>query len=72
MPPLTMLRVANTLKGFKDGGLTAELLPGRFATVDGLSYWVADKDETQALVQSLFYSGGTKVSGATSGPTRTN
>lgn len=73
MPPLTMLRVANTLKGFKDGGLKAELVPGRFATVDGLSYWVADKEETRALVQSLFFSGGTKVSGALSGEdTRNN
>jgi LCP family protein required for cell wall assembly len=72
MPPLTMLKLANTLKGFKDGGLKAELLPGGFATIDGLSYWVADKEGTKALVQSLFSAGGAKVSGALPGATRTN
>lgn len=63
MPPLMVLQVANTLKGFKDGGLKAELLPGRFATVDGLSYWVPDKEGTKALVRDLFSSGGGRVSG---------
>jgi hypothetical protein len=72
MPPLTMLKLANTLKGFKDGGLKAELLPGKFATIDGLSYWVADKDGTKALVQSLFSAGGPTVSGALPGDMRTN
>ncbi len=64
MPPLMMLRVANTLKGFKDGGLKAEMLPGKFATIDGLSYWVPDKEGTKGLVRDLFSSGGAQVSGA--------
>lgn len=72
MPPLTMLKLANTLKGFKDGGLKAELLPGNFATIDGLSYWVADKEGTKALVQTLFSAGGAKVSGTLPGQTRSN
>lgn len=72
MPPLVMLRLANTLKGYKDGGLKAELLPGNFATIDGLSYWVPDKEGTKALVRDLFSAGGNKVSGALPGATRTN
>ncbi len=63
MPPLMTLRLANTLTGFKDGGLRAELLPGNFATIDGLSYWVPDKEGTKALVRDLFSSGGAQVSG---------
>lgn len=72
MPPLVMLRLANTLKGYKDGGLKTELLPGNFATIDGLSYWVPDKEGTKALVKDLFSAGGGKVSGALPGATRTN
>jgi LCP family protein required for cell wall assembly len=72
MPPLVMLRLANTLKDFRDGGLKAELLPGKFATVDGLSYWVPDKDGTKALVQDLFSAAGGKVSGTLPGAARAN
>ncbi|HWQ60792.1 MAG TPA: LCP family protein [Negativicutes bacterium] len=72
MPPLVMLRLANTLKGFRDGGLKAELLPGKFATIDGLSYWVPDKEGTKALVRDLFSTAGGKVSGTLPGATRTN
>ncbi len=72
MPPLVMLRLANTLKGFRDGGLKSELLPGRFATIDGLSYWVPDKEGTKALVRDLFSAAGGKVSGTLPGMARTN
>jgi LCP family protein required for cell wall assembly len=72
MPPLVMLRLANTLKGFKDGGLKAELLPGNFATIDGMSYWLPDKEGTKTLVRDLFSAGGGKVSGALPGAARPN
>lgn len=72
MPPLTMLKLANSMKNFKDGGLKAELLPGRFATVDGLSYWVADREETKTLVQKIFFSDRPRVSGQGPGSSRSN
>lgn len=72
MPPLVMLKLANTLKDFRDGGLKAELVPGKFATIDGLSYWVPDKEGTKTLVRDLFSAAGGKVSGALPGTTRTN
>jgi LCP family protein required for cell wall assembly len=69
MSPLTMLGLANTLKGFRYETLHSEMLPGNFATIDKLSYWVPDKAKTQALVQDLF-AAGPKASG--SGVTRNN
>jgi len=72
MSTITMLKMANTLKGFKDGSLHAELLPGNFATIDGLSYWVPDKDQTKQLVETMFTSSGSNVSGAIPGANRTN
>lgn len=72
MPPLTMLQLANTLKDFRNGSLRTEMVPGRFATIDSLSYWVPDKQETQALVQSLFTSDGAEVSSAAPGTKRGN
>lgn len=72
MSTITMLKVANTLKGFTDNSLRAELLPGTFATIDGLSYWVPDKDQTRQLVETMFTSAGSNVSGTIPGATRTN
>lgn len=63
MPPLMTLKMANTLKGFQNGALHTELLPGNFATMDGLSFWVPDRDKTQQLVEAMFTSLGAKVSG---------
>lgn len=57
MSPLTMLALANSLKGFHYEALHSEMLPGKFATIDKLSYWVPDKAQTQAMVQDLFAGG---------------
>lgn len=74
MPGFTMFKLANTLKGMKDGsGFHAELLPGKFATVDGLSYWVPDKDQTKKLVDALFVGkDGTRITGNIPGQERSN
>lgn len=53
MSALTMLKLANILKGFNDGGVHTELLPGKFATLEGLSYWVPDKEQTRQLVDTM-------------------
>jgi anionic cell wall polymer biosynthesis LytR-Cps2A-Psr (LCP) family protein len=50
----TMLKLANTMKDIQHDGLKTEMLPGDFADIDGLSYWVPDQKETRRLVQRLF------------------
>lgn len=54
MSPFTMLKLANTVKGFSEKGVHTEMLPGKFATIEGLSYWVPDQDQSKKLVDSLF------------------
>ncbi len=76
MSVITMAKVANSLKSFNSSNLTTEMLPGDFATIDGLSYWVPDKDQTKQLVERMFFS-GPKVSevskeNAATANTRTN
>lgn len=62
MSAMTMLKVGNSLKGFNSNNLSAEMLPGSFVTLDGLSYWLPDAEQTQQLVQTMFMS-PPKVSG---------
>ncbi|MDU4961910.1 MAG: LCP family protein [Sporomusaceae bacterium] len=50
----TMLKLANTMKTMRHGSLKTEMLPGSFAEIDGLSYWVPDQRETRRLVQRMF------------------
>ncbi len=67
-----MAKIAYYLKGFKTQSLHAEMLPGNFADIGGLSYWNPDKEQTQQLVQRLFISNGAKMSGIFGETTRTN
>jgi len=63
MSAMTMIKVGNSLKSFDSNNLMSEMLPGDFATIDGLSYWLPDKEQTQQLVQTMFLSevaGGSK------------
>ncbi|HWR41561.1 LCP family protein [Sporomusa sp.] len=62
MSAITMVKVANSLKSFSSSNLHTEMLPGDFATIEGLSYWVPDKEQTKQLVETMFMS-TTKVSG---------
>ncbi|MCX7780843.1 MAG: LCP family protein [Negativicutes bacterium] len=72
MNTLAMLKVANSLKTFQTGALRAEMLPGNFATIDGLSYWVPDKEQTKKLVESMFTSSVRNVSSVNTTETLTN
>jgi LCP family protein required for cell wall assembly len=56
MSVLTMVKVANSLKSFNSSNLTSEMLPGDFATIDGLSYWIPDTAQTKLLVERMFFS----------------
>ena len=58
-----MLKLANKLKAFRSGNLHGEMLPGKFATIDGISYWVHDPDQTQLLVERMLTGDNTKMSG---------
>ncbi len=62
MSVMTMAKVANSLKSFNVSNLTTEMLPGDFATIEGLSYWVPNTDQTKQLVEKMFMSTA-KVSG---------
>lgn len=64
MSMLDVIKLANSLKGFKSGALNAEMLPGQFATVDGLSYWVHDKEQTKQLLERMFSSSVKRVGGS--------
>jgi LCP family protein required for cell wall assembly len=54
MNTMSMLKLANSLKNFKEGSLHTEMLPGNFATIEGLSYWVPDSEQTKKLVERMF------------------
>ena len=62
MSAMTMIKVGNSLKSFNSNNLVAEMLPGDFATIDELSYWIPNKEQTQQLVQTMFLS-APKVTG---------
>jgi LCP family protein required for cell wall assembly len=63
MTLFTMAKLVNGLKGFKTGGLRAEMLPGNFVTIDGLSYWVLEQEQTKKLIERLFNSSDAQISG---------
>jgi len=58
-----MIKLANNLKKFKSGDLSTEMLPGSFATIDGLSYWVHNKEQTRLMVERMFLNNDAKMSG---------
>ena len=58
-----MVKLANHLKKFRSGDLSAEMLPGNFATIDGLSYWVYNKEQTRLMVERMLFNDNTKMSG---------
>jgi len=58
-----MIKLANNLKTFKSGDLSTEMLPGSFATIDGISYWVHNKEQTRLMVERMFLNDNAKMSG---------
>ena len=60
---IKMIKLANSLKKFKSGDMSTEMLPGNFATIDGLSYWVHNKEQTRLMVERMLISDNTKMSG---------
>lgn len=58
-----MIKLANSLKKFKSGDLSTEMLPGNFATIDGVSYWVHNKEQTRLMVERMLLNDNVKMSG---------
>ena len=63
----TMMRLANSLKTFKADTMSAEMLPGRFSTIAGLSYWVPDSEKSKQLVDRMFFNPAPKTAGPSGG-----
>lgn len=68
MTAVDMLKVANSIKTFKSGSLHTEMLPGNFATIGGLSYWVPNREQTKQVVERLLYPNSAKMSGIYGAP----
>lgn len=54
MNTYTMVKIATIFKDMKADFLHTQMVPGDFATIDELSYWVPDKGELQKIVNSKF------------------
>lgn len=49
---ITMVKVANSMKSVNKSELATEMIPGKFATINGLSYWVPDNEQVKTLFNS--------------------
>lgn len=49
----TMLQVAEALTNINSSSLHTIMVPGNFATIDGISYWLPEKEQTQKIVKDL-------------------
>ena len=68
MTLFTMAKLANAIKNVPAGSLQTEMLPGSFATQDGLSYWLPDRQQTREMVQRLFQPRQEKTTGVSGSP----
>ena len=57
-----MIKLANSLRKYKAGEMSTEMLPGDFATINGLSYWEHNKVQTRQMVDRMLISDSTKMS----------
>lgn len=62
MSMITMVKMANSIKNFNASALKTEMLPGKFADREGVSYWIPNREETKDLVNRMFTSRQTGVS----------
>lgn len=66
------VRLVYHLRGLRTQSPRAEMLPGKFADIGGLSYWNPDREQTRQLVQRLFVSQGSTISSTFGETTREN
>ncbi|MGI6093505.1 MAG: LCP family protein [Veillonellaceae bacterium] len=63
IPPGQALKLAYSLKGLNSGNLHIEMLPGNFVTHEGLSYWSPDTERIAQVVDRMFNSRSSEMSG---------
>lgn len=52
-------KIGNVLRDMSANSLHTEMLPGDFATINEISYWLPNKQKTQALLKTMFNSPNT-------------
>ncbi len=67
-----MLKVLNSLRSFKASELHVDLLPGKFATIDGISFWSHDQQQMQQIVDRMLTGENAKMSGIFTEPKSNN
>ncbi len=50
-----LAKIGNLLRDMKENPLQTATLPGDFATIDEISYWLPNQNEIQKLVENLFH-----------------
>lgn len=55
------IKLANHVRKLKPGDLYTEMLPGNFATIDGISYWVQNKEQTAQLLERMLINDNSKI-----------
>lgn len=58
-----MIKLVNCLKSFKAGDLHGDMLPGNFATINGISFWANDQEQTKQLLNRMFVGDDAMLSG---------
>lgn len=64
MPATEIIKVAYNIKWLTVSNVHIEMLPGRFATVGGLSYWAPDTEQVAKVVNRMFSVHSAEMSGA--------
>lgn len=55
MNPKDVIEVANFIRNVPDKSVNSAILPGKFGELNGVSYWIPVKKETQDIVRNFFY-----------------
>ena len=54
MTPWSFRQVFMALPSLKGNKIQADMVPGNFANIGGVSYWAPDPEETRKVVERLF------------------
>lgn len=53
MKLLTLIKLTNTLKGFKEANFSADMVPGKFAVIGDTNYWITNKEQVRQAADCL-------------------
>lgn len=54
MNTYALVKIASSLKDLHADSMQADMIPGEFATIDDISYWIPNMEKTQQIVNSKF------------------